>query len=34
MEEKGRLERDLAIASAKLRAKVESLAAPVLAGVS
>jgi len=34
MEEKGRLERDLAIASAKLRAKIESLAAPVLAGVS
>jgi len=34
MEEKGRLERDLAIASSKLRAKVESLAAPALAGVS
>jgi len=33
-EEKGRLEKDLAIASAKLREKVEALAAPVLAGVS
>jgi len=33
-EEKGRLEKDLAVASANLRAKVESLAAPALAGVS